>query len=328
METRVVFTGKSAVTVETFELPALKPGQALIRNLRSLLSIGTETIVLHRRFDPGTHWDRWVKYPFYPGYAAVGEVVRVGEGVTNLKPGMRVAHRGSHASAAVVAATSCFVVPEGIEAEDAAWFALAKIAAMGARASEQRLGDSVAVIGAGPVGQMALRWALAAGANPAFLVDTVPFRLELGRRAGDIQAIAKPAGEALDDLKAATGGEFADIVIDSTGHAAVFPHALAAARKFGRVVLLGDTGRPAEQHLTSDVITRGVHIVGAHDCHEDAAWNSAKIVSLFFRLLQSGRFSVNGLVTHRFRPADAPEAYRTADERRAETMGVVFEWAD
>ena len=52
----------------------------------SLMSTGTENIVFNRLFDPGTHWDEWVKYPFYPGYTAVGTVESTGADVTGLKP--------------------------------------------------------------------------------------------------------------------------------------------------------------------------------------------------------------------------------------------------
>ena len=43
---------------------------------------GTETIVYSRKFDPNTHWDNWVRYPFYPGYASVGVVRSVGGGAS------------------------------------------------------------------------------------------------------------------------------------------------------------------------------------------------------------------------------------------------------
>ena len=55
----------------------------------SLISTGTETICFARRFDPGTHWDHWVQYPFRPGYSTVARVEEVGEGVTGLQPGDR-----------------------------------------------------------------------------------------------------------------------------------------------------------------------------------------------------------------------------------------------
>ena len=56
-----------------------------------------------------------------------------------------------------------------------------------------------------------------------------------------------------------------DFVYDVTGAAPVFSASLTMLRRFGRLVLLGDTGTPTEQHLTGDVVTKALTIVGAHD---------------------------------------------------------------
>ena len=307
---RVVFTGEKQVSLESCPIGSPADGPVLIRTL----------------FDPGTHWANWVKYPFYPGYAAVGSVQAVGEGVLALKPGDRVVWRGGHRSHQVVSAGQVCAVPAGIEPVEAVWFALAKIAAMGARAAEHRLGERVLVIGAGPIGQMALRWAAATGARTLTVIDPVAFRLKLALEGGATDVIDKPVEAARDDLLRINGGELPHLVIDTTGNAKVFQQALGAARKFGRVLLLGDTGSPESQHLTSDVITRGVRILGAHDGHEDPAWNMAGITDLLFALMKAGRFSMKSLNTHTFRPAQCKEAYELASNRRAETMGIQFDW--
>src|SRR6202012_5982286 len=95
---RIVFTGKQQVHLETFEVGDPGPGDVRVRMTLSLMSTGTENIVFNRLFDPGTHWDNWVKYPFYPGYCAVRVVEAVGPDVTRLKVGDRVATRCSHRS--------------------------------------------------------------------------------------------------------------------------------------------------------------------------------------------------------------------------------------
>src|SRR5690606_5149264 len=99
-------------------------------------STGTENIVFNRLFDPGTHWDRWVQYPFHPGYSATGVVEAVGEGVNSLSVGDSVASRTGHSSRVVADETAFFPIPEGIPLENAAWFALAKIAFHGAMAAD------------------------------------------------------------------------------------------------------------------------------------------------------------------------------------------------
>src|SRR5277367_1258061 len=105
---RLVFPAKQQVHLESFD-PG-KPGQnqVLIRTHLSLMSTGTENIVFNRLFDPGTHWDNWVKYPFYPGYSSVGVIEEVGNGVENLRKGQRVAFRAAHRSLALESAADCF----------------------------------------------------------------------------------------------------------------------------------------------------------------------------------------------------------------------------
>ncbi|MCK6490695.1 MAG: zinc-binding alcohol dehydrogenase [Planctomycetes bacterium] len=321
---RLVFTGKQEVALEEFAVAEPGPGQLLVRSVRTLMSTGTENIVFNRAFAPGTHWDNWVKYPFFPGYCAVGEVAACGAGVAD-RTGQLVALRSGHASHHIIEAEKALPV-DGIDPAQAAWFALAKIAFMGARQAEYRLGDDVLVIGAGPIGQMSVRWAAAAGAGRVSVIDLETKRLELARRGGASLVLSKPVGEALDELRAHHDGELPRLVIDTTGNAAVFSAALSAVRTHGKLVLVGDTGRPGEQHLTPDLITRGLTIVGAHDCHNDATWNDASITRLFRRLVLDGRFDLGGLNTDEFAPEQCVEAYAAANTRRGSTMGLVFNW--
>ncbi|MBN8218287.1 MAG: zinc-binding alcohol dehydrogenase [Spirochaetes bacterium] len=325
MEKRLAFTGKSQVTCETFSPAPLEKNQVGIRTRHSLMSTGTENIVFNRLFEAGSHWDRWVKYPFYPGYANVGVVEAVGSEVTSVKKGDLVVSRAAHASWVTVGEGQCVKVPEGIPSKDASWFALAKICAMGARAAQYTVADSVLVIGAGPIGQMSVRWAHALGVEKIACVDPVKSRLEFARRGGAQHVFDKGIDDSLDEIRKITDGG-PRVVVDSTGNEKAFVGALQAARKYGRVVVLGDTGTPSGQHLSPDLITRGLTIVGAHDGHEDPAWNAPIILRFFFNLLQTGRFRVDGLVTHEFKGEEYQAAYDTANTRRGETMGILFNW--
>ena len=323
---RLSFPGKQKVQIEPFELPELQEGEVLVKTALSLMSTGTENIVFNRLFEPGTHWDTWVKYPFFPGYCAVGTVVESRCG--DLKPGDRVTARAAHQSHWVCPAAGCSRISDSVPFENAHWFALAKIAFHGAVAAGYRLGDSVLIIGAGPIGQMSIRWANAAGAASIIAVDSAAERLSMAAAGGATATISAPIAEAKDAILAANKGKLPRLVIDSTGNEKVFSAALGLADKFGKVVLLGDTGAPSKQQLTSDVIMRGITIVGAHDGHETAEWTNATITGLFLSLAASGRFSLEGLNTHFFKPEDCAKAYETVNRERARTMGVVFDWRE
>ncbi len=321
---RLVFTGKQQVESEKFSLPSPGPGEVLVRTRLSLMSTGTENIVFNRLFDPGTHWDNWVKYPFYPGYASVGEAVESGDPA--FPAGARVAHRKGHCSHALLKSDECLPIPDSVPDEAAVWFALAKIGFHGALAADYHLGDTVLVIGAGPIGQMSARWASAAGAASILVADMAAARLELATQGGATAVIPQPIEQAREAILAANHNALPRVVIDSTGNAAVFAAALGLAADHGRVVILGDTGQPTKQQLTADVITRGLTITGAHDNHSTPQWNASTIPRLFFDLASTGRFPLDGLNSHIFAPDACKEAYEIANRDRSKTMGIVFDW--
>lgn len=331
MPQAIQFLGQREVALQELDLPVPAPGQVRVRTLCSLISTGTETICYARKFDPGTHWDMWVQYPFSPGYSTVGLVEALGDGVDGLQVGDRVVARTPHASHHNIAAAEVAKVTVPLPDEEVAWFALAKIAFVGVYAANLNLGARVVVVGAGPIGQMATRWCAAAGASDIVVVDFVEGRLLLAQAGGATATVKGGVGEHRDQIMAALGGNQPEVVIDSTGNAAAFADALRLVANFGKVVILGDTGAPATQTLTSDVITRGIHIVGAHDLHTRAntqRWdNDREIFRLYFRLVGTGRFPVGGMVTHRFRPQQAQEAYDFATDHREDSMGILFDWA-
>jgi len=92
----VVFQEKNTVEVVLKSVAEPGEGQVLIQTTNSLISIGTECIMLEENYEPDTHWAKWTKLPINPGYSNVGVVLKVGEGVEGLKPGDRVATRSSH----------------------------------------------------------------------------------------------------------------------------------------------------------------------------------------------------------------------------------------
>jgi threonine dehydrogenase-like Zn-dependent dehydrogenase len=101
---------------------------------------------------------------------------------------------------------------------------------------------------------------------------------------------------------------------------------LGLAGLFGKVVLLGDTGYPGRQSLTSDVMTKGLTIVATHDHQDRGGFTQRRIDAMFFDLLRSGNFKLDGLITHEFAPRDCEAAYQLATERRHDALGVLFDW--
>jgi threonine dehydrogenase-like Zn-dependent dehydrogenase len=310
---RFVFPEKQKVVLESYDLEPLKDDEVRVRIAYSLMSTGTENIVFNRNFEAGTHWDNWVKYPFYPGYTgAVGD---------------RVTLRARHSSHAVARESSCYKLPDSVPFEQAAWFGLAKITFHGARRAEYKIGDSVLIIGAGPIGQMSIRWAHALGVASIIVADGFPKRLALAMAGGATATIGKPIEQAKEEILAAGNGVGPRVINDSTGNAAVLTAALGIVANFGTVILMGDTGFPEKQHLTKDVLTRGLSIIGVHDSHNTPEWHEKTVSELFFNYITSGRMNMEGLATHFFKPEQCMEAYTVANRDRASTMGILFDWS-
>jgi threonine dehydrogenase-like Zn-dependent dehydrogenase len=218
--------------------------------------------------------------------------------------------------------------------EEAAWFGLAAIVQNGVRRAEHTLGDSAVVIGLGPLGQLVTQYLRVLGCWNIIAVDTAPARLEWARKHGATHTLQIDVATARETVREITEGRGADVVYDVTGHPAVLAPALTLPRNFGKVILLGDTGTPSQQHLTVDVVTRGLQIIGAHDgnpplhVNDHLFWTHRNMIRLFFEYVSRKQMNVADLVTHRYKPQQAPEAYELLRTSRDQAMGVMFDWAE
>lgn len=271
--------------------------------------------------------------PFAPGYSLIGEVVETGPGA-EFKVGSRVAARRPHHQFVVAKEEALFTIPDGVSDEDASFFALAKIVQGGVRRAEHVLGERVVVIGLGLLGQLVVQYLRLLGAREIIAVDVSSERLELAKAHGATVTLQKSVADTYDDILDLTDGLGADTVYDVTGSSKVLELALPLVKKFGTMVILGDTGKPSEQRLTGHVVTRGLTIVGTHDVHppvvssDHVFWSHEQIVQLFFEYVARGDMNVSDLISHRYRPDEAGDAYAMLQTDRMSAMGVVFDWTE
>lgn len=323
---RVVWTQKGVAEIETFEAPSPKEGQLLLRARATLISPGTE-----RAFFLGLP-NTSQKYPQHAGYSNVGEIGEIGAKVEGFKVGDRVACAAGHSSHVVVNAANCLPVPEDAPDEEAVFFNLAAIAMQGVRKARVELGESVAVIGAGLIGLMAMQLAKLNGALPAISVDKDEGRLSFARQAGaDVTLIADDS--ALSSVREVTGADGAAVVIEATGHPEAIPQAFALAGTFGRVILLGSTrGETEKVNFYRDVHKKGLTIIGAHAAMrprvESSAgwWTTKDDQRVALKLLALKRLTIQPLITHRFACQDAPQAYALLREWDLRALGMVLDW--
>ena len=233
MPKRIIFPEKGKVSFEDFELSELGPDQIKVRTYYSLMSIGTETIILNQKYDPDTHFARMFSFPqLKTGVQALGEVEEAGEDAGDFRAGDIIYMREAHGSHQVLPASVCSPVPSGIDLKSACWCGLAKTAFRAAWAGRLELGKHILIIGAGPVGQMAIRWASAAGVETIAVVDLSGNRLEHAVRGGATLTFESDIVDCLDEIHAIDDGNGPSIVVDITGNPDVFQYALIAAAKY------------------------------------------------------------------------------------------------
>jgi predicted dehydrogenase/threonine dehydrogenase-like Zn-dependent dehydrogenase len=259
-----------ATEVAEVPCPAVRPGQLLIRSTRTLVSVGTERMLVEfgkagwiekARQQPDKvrmvldkiktdgllptfeSVMNKLDQPLPLGYCNVGRVMATGNGVAGFELGDRVVSNGKHAEAVSVPVNLCARVPEGVSDDEAAFTVLGAIALQGIRLVQPTLGESVVVTGLGLIGLVTVQLLRAHGCRVLGL-DFDPAKLELARKLG-AETVNLGAGQ--DPVAAAQAfsrgrGVDAVIITASTKSNEPVHQAALMCRKRGRIVLVGVTG--------------------------------------------------------------------------------------
>ena len=309
------------VELETAELAAPGPREVLLETLYSTISPGTELAWLnHMENTPG-------KYPYYPGYSLCGRVLEKGGEVSGLEPGDLVAANAPHWSHHVIDAEKCVRLPEGMDPEEASAFRLASISLQGVRKADIQLGDRVAVLGLGAIGNYAAQLAYVAGAGEVIGFDFVDWRRKLAEDCGVLHT--ESDGDA-------PGFENAfDVVFEATGVPPVVNTALRMVKPLGRVILLGSTrGLTDGVNFYRDVHRKGVSIIGAHEMHRSQSLqdrfghfrSGREDEETVIRLLKEHRISLRPLISETVKPQDAQSIYDRLLAKQGALLLAAFEW--
>ncbi|MBC7236326.1 MAG: zinc-binding alcohol dehydrogenase [Chloroflexi bacterium] len=326
--TRIVWPRVGVVEIEEFQVGEPGPTEVLIKTLYTLISPGTELAFLHAL--PNT---QHAGFPQRPGYNYVGRIVAVGAEVTDLNPGdLVIAHKG-HASMARAAANEVLSVPEGVDPRQAVYSTMAAISMQAVRKAQIELGEAVAVLGQGIIGNLAGQLARLSGALPTVAIDLVEWRLSVARACGADMCI-NPGDGGLEAIRAAMGRPDVDVVLEATGAPEAVHDALALAGYRGRVVLLASTrGVTKEVNFYSEVHRRGIVIIGAHNAvrpkHESsqAYWTQKDDWDVALRLMATGRLEVSRLTTDILPASEAAKGYELLRSDKAAHLGVLLDWS-
>jgi predicted dehydrogenase/threonine dehydrogenase-like Zn-dependent dehydrogenase len=278
------------------------------------------------------------------GYSCAGEVIGVGENVTNFKVGDHVACGGSsasHADVVSVPVNLCVKVPKDIDLKQAAFATIAAIAIQGIRQAELKVGENALIIGMGLLGQLTSKILRAAGVN-VIGVDVAEEQIELSKVAG-INNIYNRNTAGIEDLVAQfTKGIGVDAVIITAGTNSTDPIEFAggAARKKGKVIIVGavPTGFDRVNYFKKELELRmsTSYGPGRYDSNYEekgqdypvayVRWTENRNMQSFIDLLGSGAVNIEKLITHEYMLEDAADAYDMILSKKEMFNGVVIKY--
>jgi threonine dehydrogenase-like Zn-dependent dehydrogenase len=330
------------------DVPALMRGTVLVDVKSSLVSPGTELNGWRGLAEKRRHPDAAAPRPF--GYSNAGTVREAGEGVTEFKPGDRVACIGAgyalHTDCAVVPHHLCVALPQKVSFAQGAYAMLAATALHTLRRGEPEFGESVCVLGLGLAGQLAAQLYKLAG-NFVIGWDRIESRLQIAKKWGIDATVAAGAGDEVAATRGFTRGLGLDAaVMANAGECDEIVDKLVRAMKvspdghpMGRIMVVGwPTFRFAN-------LIGGMNNIDIRRCsrtgpgyHDDPwevgnayppvfmRWTTRTNLELCVRLIEEGRLNVDALTTHRI-PFQDLEARvdRLLDDPDA-LLGVVIEY--
>ena len=340
--------------------PQLLPGCVLVRVAASLVSAGTErassefaskSLLAKAKARPDLVRDVIAKMqrdglastlqtvrsrldqPQSVGYSSAGVVVAIGDGIADINVGDRVACAGAgyavHAEFACVPRMLVAKIPEGREAspqvsyEEAAFGTVGAICLHGIRTAEVALGDTIAVIGLGLLGQITVQLLKAAGCR-VFGMDLLRQRADLAIASG-AEAACTGAREFRDLCFQKTGGLGVDSVLITAETSSSEPVNLAAelARDRAIVVAVGTVGIELQRKLyyqkELDFRISRSYGPGRYDAAYEqkrrdypigqVRWTETRNLEAFLQFIADGKLNLPSLITHRFPMEQAARAY-------------------
>lgn len=344
----VVYPEPNVMALRDVAEPTAQPGHALVR-VRSTTICATDFKIFAGQF-PGT------RFPHVPGHEWSGDVVAVGSDVDEVAPGDRVgvevhvgcgrcarcleglynlcenygkvekghAHvgftvPGGLADYCAVPVKALHKLPDNLHYDQGAMTDNVGIALWAVERARLQAGESVAVIGPGAIGLLAMQCARTMGAGLVILVGTRTERLQAAAELGADALVNAADTEPVAAVRDLTGGRGADVVVEFAGTEQAARDALHMARRGGRVVLGGATGPGRElSGVDLSVIVRGhLDVLGS-------VANPRGVSARGVTLMAKGLVDVRPLITHHLALDEFPRAWALFRDRQDGAIRVML----
>ena len=331
-----VLYGVKELRIEDVEVPKLEAGEALVK-VKAATTCGTDLKILQRGYV-----ERVIKLPTIFGHEWAGDVVEVSKGLDWPKKGMRVRAGnsapclhctmcqkgkynlcenmiwlwGAYAEYIKVPARMVFVnmqeIPKQVAYEEAAITEPLACVLHGVEEARVKLGDTVAIIGAGPIGLLHLLAVKKMGARKAIMIDLVEERLDFAEKLGADETINGKTEDVVEKVRQLTGGYGADVAIEAIGLPATWEQALKLARKGGTILEFGGCPPGTEIRVDAEMLHYG----------EQTVLGAFHTTPLHFRraldMIASRTIDVRPLVTKRMKLGEIKEAFEILSTSKTE----------
>jgi len=319
--------GVKDLKVEDVEVPEVKDGEVLVK-VKAATTCGTDLKIFQRGYV-----EKVIKLPTIFGHEWAGEVAEVGKGLEWPRKDMRVragnsapclhcsmCQRGKYnlcenmiwlwgAYAEYIKVPARMVlmnmqgVPDGISYEEAAITEPLACVLHGVEQANVKLGDTVAIIGAGPIGLLHLLTVKKMGAGRTIMIDLVDERLGFAEKLGADATVNSGKENVETRIRELTGGYGADVAIEAIGLSATWEQALKLARKGGTVLEFGGCPPGTEIKVNAEMLHYG----------ELTVMGTFHTTPLHFRralnLIATRTIDVRPLVTRRMKLDNIKEAF-------------------
>jgi threonine dehydrogenase-like Zn-dependent dehydrogenase len=350
MRSRRLFALNGEPVIRTVSLNGPRAGEILVATAFSTVSRGTELGILRKSLDPNAAdeeypqsslWSRPIRGLSLPdntprllkpgmrslGYSLSGTVLHVGEKVTHIRLGDRVACSGSqcahHSQIVCVPESLAVRVSDGVSLEDASFVTLGAISIEAVRATRCTFGETIVVYGLGLVGLLVAQIARAAGLR-VIAVDTDDNRIAIARAQGTIDAVNPNQVDLVECVTERTEGFGADAVVLalSTSSGDPLNAAFDLCRQRGIVVGLGLFPADVDRRRMRDItfVRTIAYGPGRYDpWYEEGnvdypigfvRWTENRNMRHFLWLLEEHRVTLEGLVGSQYPLEEAAKAYR------------------
>ena len=256
--------------LEEVPAPAIRRGCVLIQTTRSLVSVGTERMLVEfgkaNMLQKAMQQPDRVKQvldkiktdglkptlnavfnklgqPLPLGYCNVGKVIAVGEGVTEFKTGDRVASNGPHAEFVCIPKNLVASIPDNVTDEEAAFTVIGSIGLQGIRLCDPKLGETIVVVGLGLIGLITAELLVANGCR-VIGIDLDPKKVALAKKKGVLAINPRDGVDTVKYVTDITEGHGCDgvIITASAKSDEIIAQAAKMSRKRGRIILVGVIG--------------------------------------------------------------------------------------